>query len=136
MKNKTKKYNSEEVDYLFGGMNEVNENQRYFIAEALSKLDKEIVDKLAEEVLFVASYEDRCFFLPLNAKHLEIKKGIFFSEGLFNEKDDFIIKIILHEVAHFILKHKCLFDFEEGKEAEKDKQEEEADELVKKWLKE
>ena len=135
------KYTPEEVDYAFGGINELSDDQRIPFANAVSILDKKLVDKIIEEIYFVSSNPTtRAFQLPLNAKHLQGKKSIIFlSEGLFSLKKEEVARTILHEVAHHILKHKCLFNFTEkeilktGRSA-KYLQEDEADELVKKWI--
>lgn len=130
------KYSPEEVDYLFGGVNQLNEKQRCVLARVLSILDKGVVDKVSEEVFIISSNTHSWgWHLPLNSKVLKQKKSIIFlSEELFKQKEKFIEKTILHEIAHHILNHKSLFDFEPKKLNQADIQEKEADKLVEEWL--
>lgn len=130
------KYTWQQVDYAFAGMDEISDDQRMPLAKALSVLDKDLVDKIADEIIFISSNPDTfAFCLPLDANHLRNKKGlIFLSESVFRLNEGKFRRTILHEVAHYILKHKCIFDFEIGDD-KMDLQEEAADKLVEKWLK-
>ncbi len=86
---------------------------------------------------FISSSLIIALCLPLNTIQLEDKKAIIFlSDELSKLSRKEIKATILHEVAHYVLKHKCLFDFE-GNEVNKEclRQEKEADRLVKKWCK-
>lgn len=135
------KYTWDYIDYLFGGTNVIGENQRALIAKALSVLNNDLIDKITEEVWFVASNKNEwAFQTPLQCRFLENRKSIIFlSEGLFKENQEKIMHVILHEVAHHVLGHKHAFDLyhecgEEEASVIKNRYEKEAEGLVSEWL--
>lgn len=129
-----KTYTSEEIDYMLDvARDTLTIKFRNGVCKALSILDKKIVDKIINRVLFISSdfiKESSTCHLILNsyAKHKVI---IFLSENLLKKSETGLTKAILHEVAHFYLKHKQCFDLNE---IEIKKQENEADNLANKWL--
>ena len=135
MKNK---YTPQQVDYAFADMNEIGDDRRMPLAKALSILERDLIDKLAEEVRFICCHSGIFGFqLRLKSEYLKGKKAvIFLSEEVFKGEEEEIRHTILHETAHYVLKHKCLFDFSIGEEDKLEAQEVEADALMRKWLKE
>jgi hypothetical protein len=109
-----------------------------YLASALSKLPKHIVDKVLKKCIFItfSGWTKGCCVPPsLNNKTL-----IYISwYHLKRAKPDTIEHTILHEIAHWFLKHNSSlllsshlnFTF-----SEINKQEKEADYQVKKWLQE
>ncbi|MDP8258841.1 MAG: hypothetical protein P9L90_05420 [Candidatus Aadella gelida] len=136
-----KKYNRQDIHYLLAGIYELDDSQLGWLMKSLAILDDQMIDKVTREVYFVASNHTLwAFYMRKNAFHLKQKRAIiFFSEQLFERKEEEIIHTILHEIAHHILKHKCLLDFSDSEMhlAEKlmEAQEKEADVLVRKWFK-
>ena len=127
------KYKFEEID----GINELRETNMLYLKKALSRLDKNIVDKIREEVLFsdtdVSTYPT--FHIYLNSNHLKEKKSlIVLSENLKEITEEEAIKIILHEVAHYYLGHKGIFDFPLEEISRYYEQEQEANKQVEEWL--
>lgn len=134
MKNK---YTPQQVDYAFADMNEIGDEQRMLLATALSILEKDLIDRIADEACFICCHSGILGFqLWLKSKYLKGKKVIIFlSEEVFKGEEKEILHTILHEVAHYVLKHKCIFDFPIGEEDKMKFQEVEAEVLVEKWLK-
>lgn len=132
MKNK---YTPEQIEYDFADMNEISVDQIFPLTKALSILEKDLVDKIVAEVYFICCHSGILgFHLWLKSEYLKGKKAIIFlSEEAFKGEEKDIRDRILHEVAHYVLKHKSVFDLDEVKMM--DVQEVKADALVKKWLK-
>lgn len=109
-----------------------DENISVILAEAMSFLPKNLVDRVIKDVYFLPHnpYFQRGFCM--SAEHLleEMlgKKAIIYFT--FDDNEKTIIKTILHEIAHYVLNHKG--GFPTGDPAE----EKEANELADKWLKE
>jgi len=131
-----KRYTAEQVRYALAGLNEISDEEEEILSDALAVLDKELVDKIASEVYFISASLIKAVCLPLDTVQLKGKKAIIFiSNELLKQGEAGIKQDLLHEVAHHILKHKCLFDFDEAKmRQEVLRQEKEADNLVKKWI--
>jgi hypothetical protein len=131
-----KRYTAEQIIYAFAGLNEISDEEEVIIADALAILDKKLVDRIVDEVYFISAALIKALCLPLSTSQLKGKKAIIFiTNELFNQKRKEMKQDILHEVAHYVLQHKCLFDFEGDKmKGEYFRQEKEADKLVKKWL--
>jgi len=128
------KYTIKEVSNKFGDI--LEENNRVYLMKALSSLDKEIVDKIAEEVLFTDSRDGYAYHIPLNSRYLKERKSIIFLSYYLKEKtEEDAIKIILHEIAHYYLNHKTLFDFPLDEIDKFYMQDKEADKQVEEWLK-
>lgn len=129
-----KYYTSEEVwdnDDIIFTMDYVK--LRYIVANILTKVPIEIVDGLHNEALILTvTTEDKgvCY----HPTHIKDKYIILIAESQLDADD--IEHTILHEVAHYHLKHKQPM-FEEGfTEEDGNRQEDEAEEQVKKWLQE
>ncbi len=108
-----------------------NTTLRGIVARALSKVPKEVVDRVYDECLFLMpTYEERGCFIPKEL--LRDKCIIALSEKLLEEDEKNIEGDLLHEVAHYYLGHKSPIHLSEE---ETRKQEEEADRAVDRWSK-
>ena len=106
---------------------------RHIVARVLKKVPIQIVDRLHDEalILTVTAQEKGVYYPPT---HLKNKHIILIAESQLDADD--IEHTILHEVAHFHLKHIQPFLEDDFGEEDGDRQEEEAEEQVKKWLQE
>jgi len=131
---KKDRYSLEQADYAFGGINSVSEEFRVILAKALSKLPKDIVDWVVNFAFFISS-SDEYWAFTLFIDEFEHKKGvIFLSENLKEEIEEKQLFWIAHEIAHLKLNHRSPI-FCGLSEKETKRQEAEADNLVKTWLK-
>jgi len=114
------------------------------LADALTRAPAEIVDKALSNCTFFRMDPIKAAgtFIPKSIH--QGKNIIFLSQGLFDVSIDCRRKIILHEIAHYILHHKTWADesaqgkinamtFTKIKE-DMQNQEKEADKLRDKWL--
>ena len=130
------RYTAEQIIYAFAGLNEISDEEEAITADALTILDKNLVDKIVHDVYFISSSHIKALCLPLSTSQLKGKKAIIFlSPELSKLKRNEMKQDILHEIAHYALQHKCLFDFEVDKMHRAYlRQEKAADKLVKKWI--
>jgi hypothetical protein len=127
------KYDAEEVDYKFGGMNSVDDQFRVIVARSVANLPKEIVDWVTEKLFFVSSSDEYiAFSMPFN-EYKHMKGLIFLSEELRAESQESQTFTIAHEVAHLKLKHVSPV-FSNLTDEQCLNQEQEADDLALKWL--
>lgn len=129
----TEKYTVEEIWYKDGGYKTMNiEELRGLVALALSKVPKEIADRVLEECLFLM-LTPGVMGLFVSKKLLQGRDAIVLSEKLLEKDEKDKALIILHEVGHFYLNHnRQLFD---GLSEEEDrKQEEAADGWARQWI--
>ena len=119
----------EEIDYMLQALpNLTSEHVRYYITLAISKLPKGLQREIAKKVLFISvSGDDFAIYIPLN-QLAELKKSGVIVLGEQNMKDR-EVSTILHEIAHYTLKHKMWVEMDEYT-----KQETDADKLVNNWL--
>jgi len=104
-----------------------DEELRHKVASALSKIPKKIVDKVINECKFLRPFVGGMF---INKELISGKNLIVISDSFFqNSNSEEIEKALLHEIAHFVLKHKI-----SAVKEEYERQEEEAEKLVEKWL--
>ena len=109
-----------------------NQQLRYVVAKSLSKLPIEIIDKVTENCLFIMpKIEELGIYLPND--FIKDKQIFAFPEKLLEKEEHEIEHTILHEVAHYYLKHKNALIHNLSAE-EYDRQEEEANKQVDKWL--
>lgn len=131
------KYTIEEIYYTLDIARDcLSDKFASLVCKALTYLDKKIVNKVSEKVLFFSSdfiREATSCHLILSSYAKTRTTIIFLSDNLFEKTEEEVIKIILHEVAHFILNHNQCFDLSEE---EINKQEQEAEALALKWLNE
>jgi hypothetical protein len=127
-------YTLDDINYAFGGVHALNDEQWGKFLRAVNILSNDLIDIIADEIYFTSCDKATLgWHVPLNATHLRNKKCIvFLPERLFELNPKKIRTTILHEIAHHILKHKCMFDIT-GKEKIL-KQERDANRLVKKWI--
>ena|SRR3989338_11625540 len=129
------KYTIEEIHYNLDIAKDcLSENFVSLVCKALTYLDKKIVDKVSDKVLFFSSdfiRETTACHLILNSYAKTRRRIIFLSDNLFEKPEQEAIQIILQEVAYFYLNHKQCFDLSEE---EINKQKQEAETLALKWL--
>ncbi len=132
---KIERYTPEEVENQLAAVNSISSEFRVLLTEALSKLPKEIVDWAIKYTIFVSSSgEYLAFWGPL--KDLKDKRGfIFLSQYLKHEDEETCSFVIAQEIAHAKLDHKSPLFTKMLREEER-RQEQEAEELAKKWLEE
>jgi Zn-dependent peptidase ImmA (M78 family) len=127
------KYTPETVDYMFGGINQIDEEFRVIIAKAIANLPKKIVDWATERLVFISSCDDCCAF-TLNLKEWKHLIGfIFLCEELRKEPEKTQTFMVAHEIAHRKLRHLSPILSNLSNE-QTDAQEQEADDLALKWL--
>lgn len=117
------------IDFLEPSFRFFDDNlneKKYLIAELLLKLPFEFVEKIAEKCMFVLK-EAGAEFIP--NKYLAKKDLICFSVESARSRNKFKF-IVLHELAHFYLKHDFYFD--EKKDITRELS---ADKLVLNWQK-
>jgi hypothetical protein len=106
---------------------------REIVENVLTKVPMEIVDRLYDEALILTiTTQDKGVYYP--STHLKDKHIILIAESQLDAED--IEHTILHEVAHFHLNHKQPMFEDDFTEEDGDRQEEEAEQQVKKWLQE
>ena len=126
------KYTIEEIHYnLDIAKDSLSEKFVSLVCKALTYLDKKIADKVSDKILFISSDIAGASYIPLKSECTKDRKAIIFlSEFILKNEEKEILKDILHEVAHFYLKHKINLNL--AKE-EINKQEQEAETLAIKW---
>jgi len=114
---------AEDIHYRFGGrISGVDETTLALIVEGMVYLPDEVVDFVIENVSFSKPYS----FCP---KDEILDRGIIILDDyLITKPKTEAVSIILHEIAHAFLSHRMNIDDDEW-----DRQEQEADNLSKKW---
>jgi hypothetical protein len=133
---KKKYYTFKEINYMDNGTLTLgNNNFRYYLSFALSMVPLKIVDDIIENCLLLI-IERRAKGVYFPKGYLEDKCLIAFSDSYMeNAGKSECLETILHEVAHYYLRHRDPYEFELD-EGIHDQQEQEANEQVKRWLKE
>jgi|WetSurMetagenome_2_1015567.scaffolds.fasta_scaffold519412_1 hypothetical protein len=131
----TPRYTAEEVWEADGGILTLGEDElRGLVSVALSKVPKRVADKVFKGCIFVmAKYE----WGPGTYIPKELLKGkcvIALSEKLMDEDRNSAIRTVLHEVAHFHLRHMPPGLMTESGEGCDCRQEREAEAKVNEWL--
>ena len=105
---------------------------RYVVARALFKIPADVVELVVEGCLFfMPTIEGKSTYLPLSV--IRGKPIIGVPESLLDEPEEVVDRTIIHEVAHFVLKHKD--PAVDGLTTEEyEEQERRADSLVDQWL--
>lgn len=99
----------------------------------MSKLPKDIVDWVAENLVFISS-SDEYWAFSLPKEEWTHKQGfVFLSESMKGISEKKQVFWIAHEIAHHKLQHKSPI-FSNLTEKEITTQEEKADEIAMKWL--
>lgn len=129
----TEKYTFEEItDQNCGCVLPLNDRLLELHASALSKVPKEIAERVLEECLFLVPDPGMGGF-RISKRVLQGKDVIVLSEKLLEKDNKDIVPIILHEVAHFYLNHKSRL-LDQLSEEEDRKQEEAADRWARQWI--
>jgi hypothetical protein len=118
-----------DVWYLDGGMTTLDNDQlRYPVSQALSQVPAEVAEQVMGGCLCIMpTAEQKGLYVP--EENIRGKSIIALPETLLAMNESEINWTILHEVAHFVLNHKMLQPLEVS-----DRQEREANDLVRKWL--
>jgi len=127
------RYSAQEVDYLFAGLNIVDDLLGVVLAESISNLPRRVVDWTAEKVLFISSYYGVVAF-AFSKKDWRSRLGfVFITERFGKETPRMQTFTIAHEIAHLKLGHwnPILDDLTDEQEKV---QEQAADDLALKWL--
>jgi Zn-dependent peptidase ImmA (M78 family) len=103
------------------------------VVQALQKLPDNLIRYVTENVWFVSSFDD-AFGFVITGEELQGKQLIFLSDDLFSEDQEQISYTIIHEIGHVVLKHHNAI-LEIQSKSEVDKQETEADQFAKGYLK-
>jgi hypothetical protein len=137
---KNKYYDAETIYDMQGAFFTMSDDRlRHVIAEVFTRIPADVVDQVIDDCLYlIQDPEEGGTYFPntiLKNKHI-----CMFAYPLFDEPKKGKVFTILHETAHYYLKHKSPFEFDNptdpnscGKQY--NKQEKEADDLVDKWLK-
>jgi hypothetical protein len=128
------KYSWKEVDYAFGSMNnQVSDEFRIMLDEALTKIPAEIVDWASKSIIFVSSRDD-CHGYFVNRKDWKTVRGfVFLCEVLKNKSKEEQASTIVHEIAHAKLNHRSPILCDLSQE-DQERQEKEADNLARAWI--
>lgn len=135
MTRRSRRYTPEEIWQADGGIMTLGEDElRALVAVALSKVPKRVADKVFKGCLFVmAKYEwGRGTYIPKEL--LKNKCVIALSERLMDEDRVSAERTILHEVAHFYLRHVPPGLMPGCSEDHEIRLEEEADRQTEEWL--
>jgi hypothetical protein len=102
---------------------------RVLVTKALSMLPVDIVDDVMSECLFIMPRIDfeSGYYIP--KEQIDNRFVLVFPEELLKKDEDFIIRKILHEIAHWYLKHNEIVSYERNLEKEK-----ETDNQVDQWV--
>jgi Zn-dependent peptidase ImmA (M78 family) len=135
---KEEKYAFEQVYDMFDGRlpdelrtHRLGDYLRKPLAQALAKMPKRIVDWANDNLIFVSSTDKPAFCTSIKLK--PFKGIVFLSDCLRDHSEKKQAFIIAHEIAHFKLNHKCGIS-DRLTEEEIHKQQNEANELARKWL--
>jgi len=109
-----------------------NDAMRAIMSTALSKIPQEVADAVSDDcLLLVFMREEQGCYLP---HELVRDKAILgFSETIISMQPEEAEKLLLHEVAHYWLKHRSPM-LDDLSNAQYEQQEREAADLVKRWL--
>lgn len=125
------RYTPEEIHYMDGGMVTLGVSDlRCLVANVLNRVPKDVVDRLFEECLILVPEpaEQGCYIPKtlVAGKHI-----IMFPFDIFGWPEEQQTHVVLHETAHFALGHRSPV---EDVTLDYDRQEEEAEALVDRWM--
>jgi len=139
---KPDRYTFDEIWYMDGGVLTCGDDDlRVLVAKALSRIPRDVVDRVIDDVLFIPGHKSFIINKEFLRRQLmkddgDVRAIIVISGDAIRKRD---IRDVLHEVAHYWLGHaddSRIFDaFSVISVEEVIRQEEEADELVEKWMK-
>ena len=131
--NNVRKMSIDEIYDLFNYFPEIQDKGFVdYLITALSLLDENTIDIIADRVIFISAEKyTRGIFVNHLSKRYKNKDIVFLNISRYKNKK-IIISIILHEIAHAYYRHKS-YQYDFGDSELYEKQENEADELAKKW---
>ena len=124
-------YEAEQIHQADGGIVTMGcDPLRDLLAEILTRVPASTVDSVFEKCIYLMpQLRERGCFIPnrvISGKHI-----ILFPEELLSWPKDEQIYVVLHETAHYVLKHKSPL---EDRNLDYQRQEREADAMVDKWF--
>ncbi len=122
-----------EIRHAFGGRLIGNRTTKSAVSKAVLCLPDETIKYVTRNVWFISSPEDAWAF-TFRGSDIKSQHLIILSDELFKEDDKQIKYTILHEIGHVILGHRNSIGYMQT-DAEISRQEKEADEFAKKYLK-
>ena len=125
-------YRATEIHYLDAGLVTLGVDPlRNLLAKVLTTIPTDVVDRLFDECVFLMPERaERGCFIP--GRIITGKDIIMFPEDILEWPEQEQSQLILHEVAHFALGHRSPL---EDPDLDYDAQEDEANELVARWVK-
>ena len=111
-----------------------NSHMKKMVLTTLSFFPKDIVNFVTKNCWFVSSFEDGWAFTLRGDDLKRTEYLIFLSDELLSQNSDQIIWTIAHEIGHVILGHRNSIGLPQAK-SEVKKQEHEADDFARKYLK-
>lgn len=136
MRRQVTRYTPEEVWQADGGILTLGEDElRELVSIALSRVPKAVADRVFKGCIFVMAKFEWGAGTYIPKQLLRGKCVIALSEKLMDEDRESAVRTILHEVAHFYLKHMPSGLVPGSSEDCECRQEEEADLAVDEWLK-
>lgn len=128
-----KYYTAQEAHYNLGGTI-VNPILEEYVAKSLSKIPIKIADKAIKNCFF-AALQPGSRGQYFSAQYMMKTNSLILIDNRYlkRAKPECIEFTILHEIAHWLLKHDNIFD-EGGNMTKFRKQEKDADNQAKKWL--
>lgn len=117
----------------FGGKLVGTPYMQRMVAETLLFLPEDITNYLTNNVWFLSSTDDAWAY-AFNGNDVRNGHFIFLSDDLLGQSINQIQFSVLHEVGHIMLKHRNSINYQQTRREIK-KQEKEADEFAKKYLK-
>lgn len=126
------RWTAEEIRRQFSGRLIGDFRMRKVVSEALLYLPSGLIKHVTSRVWFLSSPED-AWALTFKGSDITGQHLILLSVELLEQDDNSIKYTILHEIGHVVLNHRNSMGFRQA-ETEVNKQEQEADEFAKKWL--
>lgn len=123
----------DEIRKAFGGRLVGNGFMKEVVCETLTLLPEEVIKYVTKKVWILSSDEEAWAF-TFTGNDLRDKHLIFLSDELLSENKSQIQFTLIHEIGHVILQHKNSINYKQTR-AEISKQEREANQFARKYLK-
>lgn len=123
---------AEDIIRSFDGKIIGSKRTKQLVAEAVSKLPKDLQKYVTHHIWFFSTADD-AYAYAFHGKDLLDQHFIFLSDELLAQDLSQIYYTVLHEIGHIILGHKNSIEYHQEKH-EISKQEFEADQFAKKYL--
>ncbi len=127
------KRNLREIYYAFNGKLVGTDEMKQWVCEVVALMEDDLVNYITSACWFFGSMDDSLAF-TFTGNDLRNQHLIFLSDELFMHDEEQIKYTIAHEIGHVILRHRNSI-IEKQSKAEIYKQEKEADEFAKKYIK-